>query len=111
MRKHLVVLAVTGVALAGCSAGSDDPATADAKAACSTLDRMGTLDYSKKSVSVYELGAAVELATAAAGRDPKYAPLKNALTTAQNAAQRTFSPDNDTTKANLKKAKDFCADL
>ncbi|HEY3505525.1 MAG TPA: hypothetical protein VGN37_22410 [Actinocatenispora sp.] len=106
MRKHLVVLAVAGVALAGCSAGSDDPATADAKAACSTLDRMGTLDYSKKSVSIYEFGAAVELATAAAGRDSKYA-----LTKAQTAAQRTFDPGNDTTKTNLKKAKDFCGDL
>jgi hypothetical protein len=114
VRKHLVVLTVAAAALGGCSAASadrDDPAAADAKAACDTLDRMGTLVYSKKSMSSYEFAAATSLATAAAGRDKKYEPLKDALTRASDAAASTFDPANPSTTKNIKKAKDFCADL
>ncbi|GAA4210979.1 hypothetical protein GCM10022220_31670 [Actinocatenispora rupis] len=116
MRIRLVALAAACLALSACSgSGSsggdgDSRASSDAKAACATLDRMGTYDMQKEASSS-EFGAAVGLATAAAALDAKYEPLKKALTQASSAAARTFKSDNPTTKESIKKAKDLCAKI
>lgn len=99
------------VGLAGCSGDSGSVADRDAQASCDTLQRMGTLSFSKKNPTMDELNAAAELATAAAIGDSRYKPLKKYLRTAVDATKQTFKPDSHRTVQNLKKAKDFCSDL
>ncbi|MEV0839964.1 hypothetical protein AB0I55_10440 [Actinocatenispora sera] len=113
MFSLVTAAALAAVGLAGCGeSGSDDPAKADARAACGLLDRMGAIRMSdRKNPACYELSAAVSLAMGAAERDASYRPLRDALRKASDGIAQKFTADNPITRDNLKKARDICADL
>lgn len=107
-----LVLGGGGVALGWLLSGpgSGDTAAADVGAACAALERTPSeLDPEKNFAGFRRLGAAAELAAAAAEADAKYQPLADAVRRPIDIFQRTFGADSPEFAEAMAKARQACA--
>lgn len=106
------VIGAGGVGL-GCLVSASEPtgAAADAEAACAVLARAEQGGITANKVGHTRLGAAYQLAFAAAEGDSEFDPLAEPLTKAYRIALRAFDADHPDAVAALAAARQACDDL
>jgi hypothetical protein len=105
-----VVVGAAGVGAAWLVSSSTDGsgAASDARMACQTLDRVGTVDLNVSKSQIGRIRAAKELAAAAAEADRRYLPLSEKATSIERGMV-VF--DLEVVNSGISQARGVCADL